>query len=73
MKSVEESLREIVAFSEKQLAAEMRRLKQDGESKKNVKADAYATIIGVLSSMLPKNRDKRENETDDARWVGNEG
>ena len=62
MKSVEESLREIITFSEKQLAAEIRRLEKDGQDKNNVKADAYTTIINVLRSMLPGKREKKDND-----------
>jgi hypothetical protein len=65
MKIVEDSLRDIIAFSEKQLASEMRRLKAEGNPKKNVKADAYATIIKQLSSILYKKGDGPKNDTSD--------
>ena len=65
MKSVEESLREMIAFSEKKLASEMRRLKAEGQDKKNVRADAYTTIINVLSSILAKKDDEKKNGEDD--------
>ncbi|MCA9995573.1 MAG: hypothetical protein KDE56_07500 [Anaerolineales bacterium] len=57
MTKVEETLRKLIEFSEKQRAARMRRLKAEGKSGEDATATAYATVINQLSSVLPKKDD----------------
>ena len=54
MKKTEESLYEMIEFTEKQRATEIRRLKAKGKPEKSAKVDAYTQVINQLSSMLSK-------------------
>jgi hypothetical protein len=60
MKIVEETLRKLIEFSEKQQASRIRQLKAKGKSEKNATVDAYSSIIDQLSAVLPE----KDNDSD---------
>ncbi|MEM7335562.1 MAG: hypothetical protein AAF490_26025 [Chloroflexota bacterium] len=60
MSIIEKTLRQIIAFSEQQRAAQKRRLKAKGKSENTVRVDAYSSVIGTLSSILDKKEDEPE-------------
>lgn len=57
MKIVEETLRKLIEFSEKQRVARMRHLKAEGKVEEDATATAYGNVINQLSSVLPKKDD----------------
>ena len=57
MKIVEEALRKLIEFSQKQRVSQIRQLKAKGKSEKNATIDAYGTVINQLSSILPDEDD----------------
>ena len=61
MKLIQETLRKLIEFSEKQQAAQIRRLKAEGKSEKNVTVDAYANVVHQLSAILPEEDDNAES------------
>lgn len=69
MNKVEETLQQLIEFSEQQLLLEQRKLEAQGKSSNNLILDAYKTIIGNLSSVLgdksspkPTNSEEQEEE-----------
>ena len=54
MNLVEKTLRQIIAFSKMQRAAQIRRLKAEDKAANTVQVDAYSQVIGTLSSILNK-------------------
>ena len=52
MNLVEKALRQIIAFSKLQRAAEIRRLKAEDKPENTIQVDAYSNVIGTLSSIL---------------------
>ena len=59
MSNLEETLQQLIEYSQKQRAAQERKLRASGKSTNNVIMDAYASIIRNLSSLLPTNKDKK--------------
>ncbi len=66
MSIVKKTLQQIIEFSEKQKAAQIRRLKADGKSEKTVQVDAYSNVIGTLSSILEKEKENPHNNSEDS-------
>lgn len=58
-KKVEETLQQLIEFSEQQLLQEQRKLEAQGKSSNNVVLAAYKTVIANLTGVLgPKRRAK---------------
>ena len=61
MKIIEETLRKLIEFSEKQQAAQIRQLKAKGKSEKSVTVDSYSNVMNQLSSVLPDEGDASDS------------
>ena len=70
MRAIEKSLRDMIAFSKKKRAAEMRRLSTEGKGKKSARTDAYATIIAQLAAILPEDEADEEEDVPDQPNAG---
>lgn len=65
MSIVKETLRQLIAFSQQQMATKQRQLTKDGKPQENVTVDAYATIIKNLSDILGDEKSKNDEQPDE--------
>ena len=64
MSNVKDTIRELIEFSEKQQAAQRRKLAAEGKSQSNAWVDAFSNIIKNLTSILGEDAKEADAESE---------